>query len=75
MAVKGCERGIKWDYLLSLSMTTSMTILPIALGRPSIKSLVTSFHTLSGIGRGLSLTSQTMPNMMYNILFHSRRVE
>jgi len=49
MAVYGCASDLKWAYLLNLSTTKSMTLLPIDLGSPSMKSMDMSSHTLPRI--------------------------
>ena len=40
--LKGCERAQKCAYLVSLSMTTIITLFPLDLGIPMIKSINTS---------------------------------
>lgn len=46
-AVYGCLRKIKCAYLLRWSTTTITEFIPFDFGRPSMKSTVSSWHTLS----------------------------
>ncbi|MCH86217.1 hypothetical protein A2U01_0007071 [Trifolium medium] len=56
LAVYGCLSGMKCEYLDNLSTTTKIASYPLHLdfGRPVMKSMDTSSHTLSGIGSGCS---------------------
>jgi len=51
-AVKGCERAIKWPYLANLSTTTIITSCLYELGRPSMKSMLTTVQGREGTGNG-----------------------
>lgn len=50
IAVKGCFRGIKWEYLDSLSTSTKMTENPLDRDKPSIKSIDRSIQMSCGMG-------------------------
>lgn len=52
LAVKGCDRKRKWQYLLNLSTTTRMVSNPLEEGRPTMKSKEMSSQSRLGIGRG-----------------------
>ncbi len=46
----GWLRGMKWAYLLNLSITTKTTSFPCEFDNPSIKSILTSVQFYFGIG-------------------------
>jgi hypothetical protein len=52
LIVKGCFKAVKWQYFDNLSMTTKMVKWPYEIGKPSMKSMLTSSHCLFGIFKG-----------------------
>jgi hypothetical protein len=54
VAVYGCMRGMKWQYLLNRSTTERMTIFPFTLGSASMKSRPMSAQIADGTGSGIS---------------------
>lgn len=52
VAVKGCWRAIKWQYLMYLSIITRMVSFPLDFGRASIKSIVATSQDLCGTEMG-----------------------
>jgi hypothetical protein len=50
--MKGCARGLKCDYFVSLSSITSMKLNLLEQKRPSIKSIMIIYHAFYGTGKG-----------------------
>jgi hypothetical protein len=51
-AVNGWAKGMKYEYFVSLSTTTSITLWLADLGRPSTKSMEMCVQAWCGIGKG-----------------------
>lgn len=51
-AMYGWPSGMKWLYLENMSTTVRMTLLPLNLGIPSMKSIDMSAQTCDGTARG-----------------------
>lgn len=49
-----CARGTKCAYLLNLSMKAMITLLPLDVGSPSMKSMLMSTQNWLGMGNGWS---------------------
>jgi hypothetical protein len=54
VAVYGCTRGMKWQYLLNQSTTERITVFPFTLGSASTKSRLMLAQTANGTGSGIS---------------------
>ena len=52
LAVKGCDNAMRCAYYVRRSTTTMMTLWPLDMGSPMMKSMDTSSHCCLGIDNG-----------------------